>query len=146
MEAFLEEKDVQLYSRGDVLHGRVVQVTDQVILVDIGYKSEAQLRPTELAPFREEPVDPGDEVEVIITYIDEEEGTIFVSEKQAVYAKWINELERHYRKGEPVLWPKSASRTAREELTIRDMPNPSASGTWRRRLNVKRLASHWLTK
>jgi small subunit ribosomal protein S1 len=103
MEAFLEEKDVQLYSRGDVLEGRVVQVTDQVILVDIGYKSEAQLRPSELAPFREESVRPGDEVEVIITYIDEEEGTIFVSEKQAVYAKWIDELERHYRRGEPVM-------------------------------------------
>jgi len=75
MEAFLEEKDVQLYSRGDILKGRVVQVLDQVILVDIGYKSEAQLRPSELAPFRQEPVRPGDELEVIITYIDEEEGT-----------------------------------------------------------------------
>ncbi len=103
MEAFLEEKDVQLYSRGDILKGRVVQVLDQVILVDIGYKSEAQLRPSELAPFRQEPVRPGDELEVIITYIDEEEGTIFVSEKQAIYARWIDELERAYRQGEPVM-------------------------------------------
>ena len=103
MEAFLEEKDVQLYSRGDILKGRVVQVMDQVILVDIGYKSEAQLRPNELAPFRQETVQPGDELEVIITYIDEEEGTIFVSEKQAIYARWIDALERSYRSGEPVM-------------------------------------------
>ncbi len=103
MEAFFEEKDVQLYSRGDVLTGRVVQVTDNIILVDIGYKSEAQLKPEELAPFRQEPVKVGDELEVIITYIDEEEGTIFVSERQAVYAKSIDELERSYRQGEPVM-------------------------------------------
>jgi small subunit ribosomal protein S1 len=103
MEEFFEEKDVQLYSRGDVLRGRVIQVNDQVILVDIGYKSEAQLRPHELAHFREGMVEPGEELEVLITYIDEEEGTIYVSEKQAIYEKWIGELERLYKTGEPVV-------------------------------------------
>jgi small subunit ribosomal protein S1 len=103
MGEFFEAKDVQLYSRGDVLHGRVVQVNEQIILVDIGYKSEAQLRPQELAPFRQGRIEAGEELEVIITYIDEEEGTIYVSEKQAIYEKWIGELERHYKTGEPVL-------------------------------------------
>lgn len=102
MEEFLEEKDVQVYNRGDVLTGHIVQATDQIILVDIGYKSEAQMRPHELAPFREDGVETGDEVEVIITYIDEEEGTIFVSERQAIYEKRIGELEQKYRNGEAV--------------------------------------------
>jgi len=102
MEEFLEEKDVQVYNRGDVLTGHVVQANDQIILVDIGYKSEAQMRPHELAPFREDGVEPGDEVEVIITYIDEEEGTIFVSERQAVYEKRIGELEQKYRQSQAV--------------------------------------------
>ncbi len=103
MGEFFEAKDVMLYSRGDVLRGRAVQATESVILVDIGYKSEAQLRPQELAPFRQGVIQPGEELEVIITYIDEEEGTIYVSEKQAIYEKWIGELERHYRSGEPVM-------------------------------------------
>ena len=102
MEEFLEEKDVQVYNRGDVLTGHVVQANEQIILVDIGYKSEAQMRPHELAPFRKDGVETGDEVEVIITYIDEEEGTIFVSERQAVYEKRIGELEQKYRNGEAV--------------------------------------------
>lgn len=102
MEEFLEEKDVQVYNRGDVLTGHVVQANEQVILVDIGYKSEAQMRPHELAPFRKDGVETGDEVEVIITYIDEEEGTIFVSERQAVYEKRIGELEKKHRNGEAV--------------------------------------------
>ncbi|MFN4218926.1 MAG: 30S ribosomal protein S1 [Candidatus Bipolaricaulia bacterium] len=102
MEALLGDQDVLTYSRGDILHGRVVQVNDQGVLVDIGYKSEALMRPTELAPFHKEPLQPGDEIEVLITYIDEEEGTIHVSEKAALYEKRISELERAYRHRLPI--------------------------------------------
>ncbi len=99
MEEFLTERDVQMYSRGDVLRGRVLQSTDTVVLVDIGYKSEAQMRRMELAPFRHQEIQPGEEIEVLVTYIDEEEGTVYVSEKQALYEKRIGELERTHRNG-----------------------------------------------
>jgi len=97
MEEFFEEKDVQLYNRGDILEGRVLQSTDEVVLVDIGYKSEAQLRKSDLGPFRNGEIQPDEEIEVIITYIDEEEGSIYVSEKQASYVKSIGELEDAHR-------------------------------------------------
>jgi small subunit ribosomal protein S1 len=102
MEALLDDQDVLTYSRGDILRGRVVQVSDQGVLVDIGYKSEALMKPTELAPFHKAPLQPGDEIEVLITYIDEEEGTIHVSEKAALYEKRISELERAYRHRLPI--------------------------------------------
>lgn len=102
MEALLDDQDVLTYSRGDILRGRVVQVNDQGVLVDIGYKSEALMKPTELAPFHKAPLQPGDEIEVLITYIDEEEGTIHVSEKAALYEKRISELERAYRHRLPI--------------------------------------------
>lgn len=101
MEALLDNQDVLTYSRGDILRGRVVQVTETNVLVDIGYKSEAILKPTELAPFRKE-AQSDDEIEVLITYIDEEEGTIYVSEKAALYEKRISELERAYRQKLPI--------------------------------------------
>lgn len=97
MEEFFTEKDVQMYSRGDVLRGRVLQVNETGVLVDIGYKSEAQMRRTDLAPFRNQEIAPGEEIEVLVTYIDEDEGTVYVSEKQAIYEKRIGELERIYR-------------------------------------------------
>lgn len=102
MEALLDDQDVLTYSRGDILRGRVVQVNDQGVLVDIGYKSEALMRPSELAPFHKAQLQPGDEIEVLITYIDEEEGTIHVSEKAALYEKRISELERAYRQRLPI--------------------------------------------
>ncbi|MCS6903088.1 MAG: 30S ribosomal protein S1 [Candidatus Bipolaricaulota bacterium] len=101
MEVLLDNQDVLTYSRGDILQGRVVQVTETNVLVDIGYKSEAVMKPSELAPFRKE-VQVGDEIEVLITYIDEEEGTIYVSEKAALYEKRISELERAYRHKLPI--------------------------------------------
>jgi small subunit ribosomal protein S1 len=103
MEALLDDQDVLTYSRGDILRGRVVQVNDQGVLVDIGYKSEALMRLTELAPFHKAQLQPDDEIEVLITYIDEEEGTIHVSEKAALYEKRISELERAYRQRLPIM-------------------------------------------
>jgi small subunit ribosomal protein S1 len=99
MEKFFEESDVKSYSRGDTILGKVVQVDESAILVDIGYKSEGIMHPTELAPPREGKISVGEEIEVLVTYIDEEEGTVYVSERQAIYAKKIGELEEAYRKG-----------------------------------------------
>ncbi len=101
MEEALGESDVRLFSRGDTVRGRVVQEAGDDILVDIGYKSEAVLPKKELAPDREH-VQPGDELEVLITYIDEENGTVYISERQAFFAKRYEELERAYRTGASV--------------------------------------------
>ncbi len=101
MEEALGENDIRLFSRGDTVQGRVVQVGTSEILVDIGYKSEAVLPKEELAPGHEE-VQPGQVLEVLITYIDEENGTVYISERQAFFAKKFAELEQAYRTGAPV--------------------------------------------
>lgn len=100
MEDAFSESDVKLYSRGDTITGTVVQVNENEILVDIGYKSEGVLPVSELSPFREEgKVEEGEEIEVLVTYIDEEKGTVYASEKQAEYEKRIELLEEAYRQG-----------------------------------------------
>ncbi|MBS3813627.1 S1 RNA-binding domain-containing protein, partial [Candidatus Bipolaricaulota bacterium] len=103
MEEAFDETDVRTYSRGDTINGSVVQVEDKDILVDIGYKSEGILPKTELSPLREEEgMEPGEEVEVLVTYIDEEKGTVYVSEKQAAYERKIGELEEAFRGSETI--------------------------------------------
>jgi len=103
MEDAFSESDVKMYSRGDTISGTVVQVTDSEILVDIGYKSEGILPVAELSPFRENGrIDEGEEIEVLVTYIDEERGTVYASEKQAEYEKRIDTLEEAYRNGEVI--------------------------------------------
>jgi small subunit ribosomal protein S1 len=101
MEDAFSESDVKLYSRGDTITGTVVQVNENEILVDIGYKSEGILPVGELSPFRDDgKVEEGEEIEVLVTYIDEEKGTIYASEKQAEYEKRIDTLEIAYNNGE----------------------------------------------
>src|SRR6056297_3392137 len=103
MEEAFDETDVRTYSRGDTINGSVVQVEDKDILVDIGYKSEGILPKTELSPLREEEgMEPGEEVEVLVTYIDEEKGTVYVSEKQAAYERKIGELEVAFKNNETI--------------------------------------------
>jgi len=103
MEDAFSESDVKMYSRGDTITGTVVQVNESEILVDIGYKSEGVLPVTELSPFRDEgQVKEGEEIEVLVTYIDEEKGTVYASEKQAEYEKRIEALETAYHEGTAV--------------------------------------------
>jgi len=103
MEDAFTESDVKTYSRGDTISGTVVQVNDTEILVDIGYKSEGILPVGELSPFREGGgISEGEQIEVLVTYIDEEKGTVFTSEKQAVYEKRIDVLEVAHQNGEVV--------------------------------------------
>ncbi|TSA49872.1 S1 RNA-binding domain-containing protein [archaeon] len=100
MEDAFSESDVKLYSRGDTITGTVVQVNENEVLVDIGYKSEGILPVKELSPFREEKkVEEGEEIEVLVTYIDEEKGTVYASEKQAEYEKRIDLLQEAYSEG-----------------------------------------------
>jgi small subunit ribosomal protein S1 len=100
MEDAFSESDVKMYSRGDTISGTVVQVGDSEILVDIGYKSEGILPVSELSPFRAGgKIDAGEQIEVLVTYIDEEKGTVYASEKQAEYEKRIDGLEAAYQEG-----------------------------------------------
>lgn len=100
MEDAFSESDVKTYSRGDTISGTVVQVGDNEILVDIGYKSEGILPVAELSPFRPGgKIDEGEQIEVLVTYIDEEKGTVYASEKQAEYEKRIDGLEAAYSEG-----------------------------------------------
>ncbi len=103
MEDAFSESDVKTYSRGDTISGTVVQVSDNEILVDIGYKSEGILPVSELSPFRPGgKIEQGEHIEVLVTYIDEEKGTVYASEKQAEYEKRIDGLEAAYHEGHVV--------------------------------------------
>jgi small subunit ribosomal protein S1 len=103
MEDAFAESDVKMYSRGDTITGTVVQVNENEILVDIGYKSEGVLPVGELSPFRTDgKIEEGEEIEVLVTYIDEEKGTVYASEKQAEYEKRIEMLEQAFRDKTPV--------------------------------------------
>jgi len=83
----LLEESLGLIQPGDLVQGRVVEVTPQGVLVDVGYKSEGIIPLGELARRRfnspDEIVRPGDEITVYVLSVDNQEQVLKLSKKRA---------------------------------------------------------------
>ena len=84
---------------GEIVKGTVVKVTDQEVLVDVGYKSEGSIS---LREFRGErgtiPVAVGDEIEVFLEEAENSDGHIVLSKEKADKAKVWDEITKAYEK------------------------------------------------
>lgn len=86
-EVQISEYDVKLPTPGAVMKGRVVQVSQDEVLVDIDYKSEGRIPLNELSFLQNvqpsELVSEGDEIAVKVLKVDDAEGTVILSKKRA---------------------------------------------------------------
>ncbi len=91
-EQSLQDRD---YKVGDIVKGKIVEVQTDFVLVDINYKSEG-LIPINEFRFVEGKlsVQPGDEVEVFIDKIENENGMIVLSKDKADMYKAWNDITR----------------------------------------------------
>jgi len=91
------EQSFRNIQEGEVIRGRIVQITDDYIMVDIGYKSEGQIPVRE---FRDESGNIqaaiSDEVDVLLELHDDEEGTILLSKEKAAKIKVWDDISRIY--------------------------------------------------
>ncbi|SEN27466.1 30S ribosomal protein S1 [Lihuaxuella thermophila] len=101
-----EMKSVQATSLqvGDVVKGKVVQVENNQALVDVGYKTEAILPVSELSSLHiaqvSDVLSVGDEVEVKVIRLNDEEEKLIVSKKAVDAEKAWKELQHKYETGE----------------------------------------------
>jgi small subunit ribosomal protein S1 len=93
----LYEQSLRNIQEGEVIRGRVVQTSDDYVMVDIGYKSEGQIP---IEEFRDESgkveVAVGDEVDVLLEYQDDDEGTISLSKEKAAKIKVWDDISHIY--------------------------------------------------
>ncbi len=91
----LYERSFQTFQEGEVVRGRVVHVTPDYVVVDIGYKSEGVIPTSE---FRDDKgsvnVSIGDEVDVLLEYHDDDEGVVYLSKEKAAKIKVWDEISR----------------------------------------------------
>ncbi|MBK7844359.1 MAG: 30S ribosomal protein S1 [Bdellovibrionales bacterium] len=91
-EKSLGERDFKV---GDVVHGRVVEVQEDYVLVDINYKSEGMIPISEFRMVEgERNVKPGEEVEVFIDRIENENGMVVLSKDKADMLRAWNDISR----------------------------------------------------
>lgn len=79
------EKSFRAINSGDTVTGKVIMVTDDEVMVDIGYKSDGIIKKEdftwELEQSLKEIVKPGDEIEAKIVTMNDGEGNISLSKK-----------------------------------------------------------------
>lgn len=88
----IEDNDIRV---GDVVKGRVVEVQSDYVLVDIKYKSEGLIPISEFRVVEgQNSVSPGDEVEVYIERIENENGMVVLSKDRADMLRVWNDISR----------------------------------------------------
>jgi small subunit ribosomal protein S1 len=94
-------------NEGEVVHGTVVRVDKDEVLVDIGYKSEGVIPVAELSIRRSvnpaDEVSLGDEVDALVLTKEDAEGRLILSKKRARFEMAWKAIERAAESGEPVI-------------------------------------------
>src|SRR5438309_9130384 len=93
-------------NEGEVVHGKVVRVDKDEVLVDIGYKSEGVIPVAELSIRRsvnpEDEVKLGDEVDALVLTKEDADGRLILSKKRARFEIAWKAIEAAAESGEPV--------------------------------------------
>ncbi|HEX2571649.1 MAG TPA: 30S ribosomal protein S1 [Polyangia bacterium] len=89
-EESLKREDIK---EGEIVHGRVIQVTKDYVVVDIGYKSEGQVNINEFPSIDGQvPVKEGDEIEVLLESRENDNGLCVLSKEKADRLKVWDEI------------------------------------------------------
>lgn len=93
----LYEQSFRNIQEGEVIRGHIVQVSDDFVMVDIGYKSEGQIS---IQEFKDEmgvvQAVIGDEIDVLLEFHDDDDGTIHLSKEKAAKIKIWDDISRIY--------------------------------------------------
>jgi small subunit ribosomal protein S1 len=88
---------------GEIVKGKVIRVTRDVVLVDIGSKSEGIVSVQEFAsPTGQISVKEGDEVEVLLERWEDDHGNVVISKYEADKMRVWDEISHAYKKGDPI--------------------------------------------
>ncbi len=93
----LYEESLRRVQEGEVVKGRIVSITKDFVMVDIGYKSEGQIPIQEFINAQGEvEAQIGDQVEALLESRDDEEGPLVLSKSKASKIKIWEEISYAY--------------------------------------------------
>ncbi|HVJ95696.1 MAG TPA: S1 RNA-binding domain-containing protein, partial [Acidimicrobiia bacterium] len=97
------------FDDGDLVHGKVVKIDSDEVLLDIGYKSEGVIPSKELSIRND--VDPnevvslGEEIEALVLQKEDKDGRLILSKKRAQYERAWGTIEEKKERDEVVSGP-----------------------------------------
>ena len=85
---------------GEIVKSRVLEIRENMVVLDIGFKSEGTIP---LEEFKDLPdLKPGDEVEVLLEHLEDQEGSVVLSKKKADFMRVWERIRLAYENDQPV--------------------------------------------
>jgi small subunit ribosomal protein S1 len=84
------------FREGSIVKGTILEIRPQVVLVDIGYKSEGAIPSNE---FEDDEVEIGDEVEVLLERLENDEGMVVLSKEKAAHKQNWEKIVKVFQEG-----------------------------------------------
>ena len=81
---------------GSSVTGTIQEIRPQVVLVDIGYKSEGAIS---ISEFEDEEIEVGDQIEVLLERLENDEGIVVLSKEKAAHKQNWDKIVGVYRDG-----------------------------------------------
>jgi small subunit ribosomal protein S1 len=92
----LMERSFRELKENSIVRGTILDIKPQVVLVDIGYKSEGAIPVSE---FEDEEIEVGDEVEVLLERLENDEGMVVLSKEKAAHKQNWDKIVKVFQDG-----------------------------------------------
>ena len=91
---------MKVLKEGEIIKGRVISVSKRDVVIDIGYKSEGLIALEEFRDLGE--IKPGDEVEVLLESLEDDNGMVVLSKKKAEKIAGWERIINNYKEGDVI--------------------------------------------
>ena len=92
----LIDKSFKEIREGSIVIGRIIEIQPQVVLVDIGYKSEGAIP---IAEFEDEDIEVGNDIEVLLERLENDEGMVVLSKEKAAHKQNWDKIAKVFHDG-----------------------------------------------
>ncbi len=96
----LYEGTLQSIQEGEIVQSKVLRVTESHVILDVGFKSEGAVPVEEFKDPKD--ISPGEEVEVLLERLEDEEGSMVLSKKKADFMRVWEKIRHAYENDQPV--------------------------------------------
>jgi len=87
-------------AEGEIVTSKVLRVTDNAVILDLGFKSEGSVPLEEFTD--PESLSEGDEVEVFLEHLEDQDGAVVLSKKKADFMRVWEKIRKAHESDEPV--------------------------------------------
>ena len=95
LDALIDSK-FREFKEGSIVNGTILDIRPQVVIVDVGYKSEGVIPASE---FEDDEIEEGDEVEVLLERLENDEGMIVLSKEKAAHKQNWDKIVKVFEDG-----------------------------------------------